>query len=233
MKSGSLVRVVWAMGFMLPVAVGAVPGQARACGSAISLSRVRLIDDKPRVADDKPALVAAAEQSLSEGKYARAAVGTVNVFPALKLIQPGTTPLADRALRILALAAARTDGGITVGGLSGATFAERTANLEWSIDILRKLNAKRANNPSYRTDLGEALSKVPAHHDEALRVLGELSDKDLLTTAEGYAALARLRAEKGDAAAREAAVKRCAAMTKRPQICDVPAAAAADANSRT
>ena len=85
--------------------------------------------------------------------------------------------------------------------------------------------AQRINNPSYQTDLGEALSKVPAHQEEALKMLGELSEKDLLTSAEGYAALARLQAEKGDAPAREAAVKRCETMTKDPKVCDVPDAA--------
>jgi hypothetical protein len=72
---------------------------------------------------------------------------------------------------------------------------------------------------------------VPSHHEEAVKILGELSDKDLLTSAEGYAALARLRAEKGDAPAREAAVKRCEAMTRNKNVCDVPAAV--DASSRT
>jgi hypothetical protein len=51
------------------------------------------------------------------------------------------------------------------------------------------------NNPSYRTDLGEALAKIPSERAEAVRILGQLADRDLLTKAEGYAALACLRAE--------------------------------------
>jgi hypothetical protein len=216
MKSGSLVRVVWAFGFLLPVAVAAAPGQATACGTAVY-----------REIDDNAALVAQAETALSQGKHAQAAIKAVKAFPALKIVKPGTLPLADRALRILALASVRSDGGITVGTMKGGTAADRAANLEWSIDTLRTLSAKRGNNPSYQTDLGEALAKVPAHHDEARKILGELAEKDLLTSAEGYAALAHLRAEKGDAAAREAAVKRCEAMTKTPKICETPAAAGA------
>lgn len=220
MKSGSLVRVVWAVGFLLPVAIAAAPGQATACGTAVY-----------REIDDNAALVAKAEAALSQGKYAQAATKAVKAFPALKIVKPGTLPLADRALRILALASTRADGNITAGTMKSATAADRAANLEWSIDTLRGLSAKKMNNPTYQTDLGEALSRVPAHRDEAVKILGELADKDLLTSAEGYAALARLRAEKGDANARLAAVKRCEAMTKTPKICDVPAAA--DAGSRS
>jgi hypothetical protein len=214
MKSGSLVRVVWAMGFLLPAAVAAAPGDASACGTAVY-----------RVVDDNAQLVSQAEQSLGDGKYGKAAQKAVEAFPALKIVKPGSLPLADRALRILALAAVRSDGGLTVGTMKGKTAAERASNLEWSIDVLRSLSEKRGRNPSFETDLGEALAKVPAHHAEALKILGDLSDKDLLTSAEGYAALARLRAEAGDAAAREAAVKRCETMTKTPAICDVPAPA--------
>jgi hypothetical protein len=220
MKSGSLVRVVWAVGFLLPVAIAAAPGQATACGTAVY-----------REIDDNAALVAKAESALSQGKYAQAAVKAVQAFPALRIVKPGTLPLADRALRILALASTRADGNINAGAMKSATAADRAANLEWSIDTLRRLSAQKMNNPTYQTDLGEALSRVPAHHDEAVKILGELADKDLLTSAEGYAALARLRAEKGDANARLAAVKRCEAMTKTPKICDVPAAA--DAGSRS
>jgi hypothetical protein len=214
MKSGSLVRVVWAMGFLLPAVVSAAPGAASACGTAVY-----------RVVDSNAQLVSQAEQSLGDGKNARAAVKAVEAFPALRIVKPGALPLADRALRILALAAVRSDGALTIGTMKGATAADRAANLEWSIDVLRSLSDKRGKNPSFETDLGEALSKVPAHHAEALKILGELSDKDLLTSAEGYASLARLRAEAGDAAAREAAVKRCETMTKTPKICDVPTAA--------
>lgn len=211
MKSGSLVRVVWAVSFLLPVAIAAVPGQATACGTAVY-----------REIDDNAALVAKAEGALGRGRYAEAAVKAVQAFPALKIVKPGTLPLADRALRILALASTRADGNVTAGTMKSGTASDRSANLEWSIDTLRQLSAKRGNNPSYQTDLGEALARVPTHHEEALKILGELADKDLLTSAEGYASLARLRAEKGDANARLAAVKRCEAMTKTPKICDVP-----------
>jgi len=216
MKSGSLVRVVWAFGFLLPVAIAAAPGQATACGTAVY-----------REIDSNAALVAQAETALSQGKHAQAAIKAVKAFPALKIVKPGTLPLADRALRILALASVRSDGGISVGTMKAGTAADRAANLDWSIATLRSLSAKRANNPGYQTDLGEALARVPAHHDEARKILGELAAKDLLTSAEGYAALAHLRAEKGDAPAREAAVKRCEAMTKTPKICETPAAAGA------
>jgi hypothetical protein len=213
MKSGSLVRAMWAMAFLLPVAVAAAPGEASACGTAVY-----------REIDSSAMLVAEAESALSQGKHARAAAKAVQAFPALKIVKPGTLPLADRALRILALASVRSDGNIAAGTMKNATAADRSGNLEWSIETIRKLSAKRGNNPSYQTDLGEALSKVASHHDEALKVLDELADKDLLTSAEGYAALARMRAEKGDAAAREAAQKRCEAMTKTPKICEIPTA---------
>ncbi len=212
MKNGSLVRVFWAMSFVLPVAVAAAPGAADACGTAVY-----------REIDDNAALVSQAEQALSDGKPAKAAAKAVQAFPALKIIKAGTLPLSDRALRILALANVRMDGALNLGNFKNATAADRAANLEWSIAALRGLNAKRVNNPSYQTDLGEALAKVPAHREEALKILGELADKDLLTSAEGYAALARIKAEKGDAGARDAAVKRCEAMTKTPKVCAVPA----------
>lgn len=214
MKSDSLVRVIWAVAFVLPAAIAAAPSQASACGTAVY-----------REIDNNAALISQAETALSQGKHALAATKAVQAFPALKIVKPGTLPLADRALRILALASTRSDGNVTAGAMKAATAADRTANLEWSIKTLRKLSAKKLNNPAYQTDLGEALARVPAHHEEAMKILGGLSDKDLLTSAEGYAALARLRAEKGDAGARLAAVKRCEAMTKTPKICDAPAAA--------
>jgi hypothetical protein len=213
MKSGSWVRAAVATAFVVPVCAAAMPGSAVACGGEVY-----------REMDSTTQIVAQAEQALSEGKLAKAAQKAIQACPALKIVKVGDVPLADRALRIIALASVRADGGISAGGFKGR---EGAANLEWSITTLRNLTARRANNPSYQTDLGEALSKVPAHHEEAAKVLGELAAKDLLTTPEGYAALARLRAESGQAEGREEAVKRCLAMTKTPKTCEVPAAVAA------
>jgi hypothetical protein len=203
------------MAFVVPVCAAAMPGAAVACGGEVY-----------REMDSTTQVVAQAEQALSEGKLAKAAQKAIQAYPALKIVKVGDVPLADRALRIIALASTRADGGISAGGFKGKEGVDRAANLEWSIATLRTLTARRANNPSYQTDLGEALSKVPAHHEEAAKVLGELAAKDLLTTPEGYAALARLRAESGQAEGREEAVKRCLAMTKTPKTCDVPAAVA-------
>ena len=213
MKSGSLVRIVWAVAFVAPVALAAAPRSADACGTAVY-----------REIDNSSQLVAAAEQALSEGKLAKAAQKAVQAYPALKIVKPGATPLSDRALRIMALAATRADGGLTIGTMHGTSVAEREANLEWSVETLKKLNEKRANNPSIQTDMAEAMAKVPKYRDEALKILTQLSDKDLLTSAEGYAALARLKAASGDAPGKELAVKRCETMSKTPSNCAVPSA---------
>lgn len=217
MKSSSLVRVVWAMGFLLPAAVAAAPHEASACGSAIR-----------RAVDVKAMRISEAEQQLGNGLHSKAAAKAVEAFPAIKTAEVGANAISDRALRILALANVRTNGAPGVAAFPGSSAAQRTANLTWSIDTLRALNAKRANNPTFQTDLGEALAKVPKHQAEAAKILSELASKDLMTSAEGYAALARLRAESGDAAGREAAVKRCEGMAKIPKTCG-----GSDTNSRS
>jgi hypothetical protein len=221
MLRGSLVRVVWAAVFLFPATIAATPRAARACGSMLYLSH----HSEPRVVAPSPSeLVAQAEEALSQGKQARAAATALQAYPALKIVKVGTLPLADRALRILALASVRSDGGLSTGNFASKTAADRAANLEWSIEVLRGLDERHVNNPTYQTDLGEALARVPAHHEEAEKLLGSLADRDLLTSAEGYAALARLRAERGDQAARDAMVQRCEVMTKTPAVCVVPAA---------
>jgi CBS domain-containing protein len=178
---------------------------------------------KPRLAPpppvvDRPLLVADAEQALSEGKTASAAARVVAAFPALRRVAPGSLTLADRALRVLALATVRTGGRLQLGGTKVRTDADRTANLEWAAEVLGGLSARRANNPSYQTDHGEALARLPARRAEAERLLGDLADRDLVTSAEGYAALARLRAD-GDEATREALRRRCEVMTRTPALC--------------
>lgn len=212
MKSGKL---IWVLGFLAPMAIAAVPHHAEACDGYVR-----------SVGEDKTLRVAKAEQSLSEGKNTVALAQVVQAFPAIKLVKAGQTPLSDRALRIMALAMTRLDGAVSMAGFKAVSANDKTKNLEWSIDALRSLNARRINNPTYQTDLGEALSKVPKHKAEAMKILGELAAKDLLTSAEGYAALAKLRSESGDAPGRDAAVKRCEGMAKTPKMCQVDSSAA-------
>ena len=157
------------------------------------------------------------------------------MFPEIKTATAGRDGLLDRAARTHALAAARSGGSLAVdrevptrlaGRWSGKTAEDRSANLEWAVSALRHLNDHRKNDPGVQTDLGEALSKVESHGDEASKLLGGLAEKDLLASPEGYAALAKMREKAGDAAGSEAALKKCEGMTKTASSCHFATAGA-------
>lgn len=216
MKRSTLVRLVSASLLLLPFGIAGAPAPAEACGTGVF-----------RVVDHTAEAVSSAEQTLSQGRVADAATGVFKTFPKLMTAKPGEAPLTDRALRILALATVRSDGGLNVktGGswkMAGATPEQKEGNLLFAIDTLRKLNEKRANSPSFQTDLAEALGKVPRFKAEAYTILTQLAKKDLVASAEGYATLARLHEAMGEGAPRDAAVKRCEGMTKTPKACQVP-----------
>jgi hypothetical protein len=217
MNRGWLVSMVVAVGFVAPAVVA--PRDASACLSAIAIEER---EHAPTTPEERAIqLVAKGEQDLSEGKQAKAAEKALAAFPVL---QPKQAKAADRALRVLALAVTRSGGAVDPGNLRSSPAKDAAQNLAWAAETMRNLNARHANNPSYRSDLGEALARVPGGRGEALEILGQLADKDLLTTAEAYAALARLRAEGGEKEARDAAVARCATMTKSPAtVCAAPA----------
>lgn len=211
MKSASLLRVVWAVSLLLPAALASAPSAASACGTLV-YSQV----------DESAAKISRAEQALSTGKGTQAAVGVLQTFPAIMTTKVGASPLSDRALRIMALAAVRSDGALSVGkAMQGATAEDKEHNLIFAIDTLRALDKRRANNPSFQTDLAEALSKLPRFKHEALNILEKLAKGDLVASAEGYATLAQLRANTGDEAGRDGALKRCQGMTKTPAMCVV------------
>jgi hypothetical protein len=187
--------------------------RADACGGAIFEASTH----------DVAVSVANAERDLGKGKHVHAVSQVSDAFPGLKLYKPGTGRLADRALRITALAMVRNEGGITAGAFRGKTAEERAENLAWAAKTLTQLSEKRPNNPALETDLGEALSKVEPSRGEAVKILSRLADKDLLATPEGYAALAQLREKAGDKAGRDAALKRCASMSTAPGVCGAAA----------
>lgn len=211
MKSGSLVRVVWAFSFLLPVGIASAPSAASACGTEV-FSQV----------DQSAAQISRAEKALSEGQATKSAVGVVQAFPTIMKTKVGASPITDRALRIVALASVRSEGALSVGkAIQGVTAEDKEKNLLFAIDTLRGLDKRRNNNPSFQTDLAEALSKLPRFKGEALQILEQLAKKDLIASAQGYATLAQLRANTGDQAGRDGALKRCEGMTKTPKMCAV------------
>jgi len=205
-------------------AATAAGSDARACGY-FNYREVRpAAQARPRpvpvAANDR---IAAADQRLEEERLTEAGVEVTSAFPGIRQTFAGGSPLETRALRILSLALVRSEGTLRgVPGFSGASQAERTANLEWATRTLRSIDALRPNDPVTQADLAEALA-ARAHENESLAILADLTSRDLVGSAHAYAALARLRASKGDTAASRAALGRCERMTRSPTVvCRAP-----------
>jgi hypothetical protein len=81
------------------------------------------------------------------------------------------------------------------------------------------------NHPDRLADLGEALASVADHREEATRMLEYLAERDLMTSAHGWAALARLRRASGNAAGADGALARCRTRTKIQSVCRADATA--------
>jgi hypothetical protein len=212
MKIQKLAALAFAL---VPAAVGlSYSGDAAACGMSYSL--------EPTPQKASPAQeIARAEKSLEATQNVQAARTVLATFPKVRNATAGQSPLETRALRVFALVIARSNGAVTERSAGVWTANEWTpaSNLEWSIQSLREIDAKRPNDPAVQADLGEAMSKLPRTEGEALALLGKLADKDLMGSPFAYAALAKLRSNKGDSAGAEAAIKRCEEMSKTPGVC--------------
>jgi hypothetical protein len=91
------------------------------------------------------------------------------------------------------------------------------------VSTLRTINAVRTNDPVAMADLAEALSTRTKYEAEALQILQDLADRDLVGSAHAYAVLARLHAGKGDDGASRADLDRCRIMSKQPAtVCKAP-----------
>lgn len=208
----------------LALSLAVAPRGARACG-----------DEFVPAIDHRVMGVARAEKVMQEGKYVAAAGMILRMFPEIQQIRTAKDPMISRALRTLALATVRADGALPVdaevphelrGAWAGKTADDRRQNLEWAAGAIRRVSEARKDDPAVQTDLGEALAKLGGQKDQAKKLLAELSEKDLLASPEGYAALARLHAEAGDSSGRDAAAKRCQAMAKSPDACRIPSGGA-------
>jgi hypothetical protein len=170
-----------------------------------------------------------AEDALDEGRTLAAAGSVVRMIPHIKSLKATRTKLVQRAHRVLALAVVRFDGALPVerevpsyarGTWRGRSDAERSANLEWAASTLREIDQARKGEPASRTELAEALSRLDKSRDEARSILEDLAKKDLITSPEGYAALASLRERAGDDAGKRAALERCRSMAHGGTVCD-------------
>ena len=156
--------------------------------------------------------VSQAEELLKEGEPKKAAWVLQQTWPRMHEALPreGGVPVIADGVRLMAVAAVRSDGDVRSGnGWSSATAAERAANVAWGIRHLRMLLSVEPWNLAVKTDLGEALSRSPATRDEARTILEALDDDRAVSSAEGYAALAMLRLETGDTAGAETAGLAC------------------------
>jgi hypothetical protein len=189
--------------------VGLIAQDANACGMSV---RLEPIPERPTPVQE----IATGEKSLESGNYLAAVNAVTRTYPAIRTATVGSDPLQTRGLRVMAMSLVRSDG--KVGANAQWTPA---ANLEWALQTLREIDAKRPNDPAVQADLGEAMAKIGRTQPEAYKLLSRLAEKDLMGSPHAYAALAQLRAAKGDEQGMAAAVKRCEEMSKNASVCKV------------
>lgn len=191
------------------VAAAAVSGlalvparSARACGNEVYIQLTPVQE------------IAAAEKDLENNRLGEAASRVRARYPGIRTLGADAPPLALRAERIYALALVRADGH-----LDSALGWARWGNLEWAIETLAALDAKRPNDPRSQADLAEARTRLSRTRAEAVRVLEDLDQRDLLGSPFAYLALARARRTAGDDGGVQAALRRCSMMSSDKRRC--------------
>lgn len=212
-------HTIWALAMGIGIGASALTQAAAACGG----------EWYPEVSiDHRIHGVAQAEKALSNGNRLAAAASVIRMMPHIKALKSKPGSLVGRAERVLAVALSRSQGALPVqsevpeevlGAWRGAKEGEATANLAWSVDVLRRQSTSKADDVALKTDLAEALARVPEHRAEARTILEELAKRDLIASPEGYAALASLRSQAGDQDGQKLALKRCEAMAKSQDSC--------------
>ncbi len=172
--------------------------------------------------------IARAERDLAAGRYHAAAGSVIRMIPHIRAYKRTTGDgIVNRALRVLAVATARTGGQLKLEkqiprqlhSWLGKDADERQASLAWSVQALKSVSKLKKKSPAVQSELAEAMAQLPAHSDEARTTLEKLAEKDLLSSSQGYATLAELRAKAGDNDGRLAALQRCKTMAKDNRVC--------------
>jgi hypothetical protein len=202
-------------------ATGTVVSNASACGGEwYPYVEIEQIDYRPMV-------VGQAEKKIEDGKLQSAAGMIIRAMPHIKTLDPNKAKIVARAQRVLAVATIRNDGVLPIGDelpkriqetWLGGTAEDQRVNLEWAVGSLEKIAESKQDDPALQTELAEGLAKL-GKTESAKTTLEGLAKKDLISSPEGWAALAELRATAGDEAGKQAAMKRCSAMAKQPEMC--------------
>lgn len=212
-------RTIGMIAMGLCVGAGLVAEDARACGG----------EWYPEVmVDPRIHGVAQAEKNLADGHRLAAAASVIRMMPHIKTLKSKPGTLVARAERVLAVALSRSHGGLAVasevpseilGTWRGADPGQAAANLQWAVKVLERQSQSLPDDVALKTDLAEAMARVPEQRAAARTILEELAQRDLIASPEGYAALASLRSERGDADGQKLALKRCEAMAKSQDAC--------------
>jgi hypothetical protein len=212
-------HTIWAMAMGVCIGGSLLAEDARACGG----------EWYPEVAVD-PLIhgVAQAEKSLASGNRLAAGASVIRMIPHIKSLKSKPGSLVARAERVLAVSLSRSQGSLPVGSevpsevlgaWRGAAEGESAANMAWAVAVLKRQSASKSDDVALKTDLAEAMARIPAQRAEARTILEELAQRDLIASPEGYAALASLRSQSGDADGQKLALKRCEAMAKNQDAC--------------
>ncbi len=195
---------------VLTLGLGSVAEHSEACGNAI----------RHRV-DPDVKLVAGAESLLRADQHRRAVALLMKMRRnPMGVMLARASGVERRAARVLAKIVIRSRSRLEVRGVSTDTAAGRARLRSWARALLREQKRLRPKDPASLTDYAESISDRPGKQREAKRVLERLAAKDLVTSAHGYAALARLREHAGEVHGRDVALRRCRAMTRaKKKVC--------------
>lgn len=186
-----------AAGSIALIAVWTTSSPGLACLNGVELHRKQAVQ-----------LANAAEKALADGD-AKQALSML----ADKMASPEGYELSHQGLRarleqLFAVARFRAGG---------------QADIDDAITVLRQQTKDSPKNPWLKVRLAEALSHNAKGTKEAVKILEPLAKEDLIVDAEGFATLARLRRQAGNAEGATAALERCKAMAKQPSLCsDAP-----------
>ncbi len=222
-------RRSWSLSLPLMAALALSVSPASACGGEWYPA---LMEREP---DQRPRLIPMAEKALEQGRPLEAAGIVVRVIPHIRSLKAKSSPIVERAMRVLAVAVARGDGSLALerevpdyalGSWLGKNAKDRDVNLHWAVSALSAVAASKKDDPGVETELSEAMARLPEFREQARTRLENLATRDLIASPEGYATLARLRAQSGDADGEKLALTRCKAMAKSAALCAAPSESA-------